>query len=457
MARQEKHASSRRLRWTLIGLFLVGLVLSLLMASRGQLDGDALDLLARGWLWVVEGKFIPYGNRMSSGGKSPGGVTTLLVGLPLWLWSDARAPVGVIVGFHVLAYLILVIALRDVLTRTERLFLSLLYWLSPWRIYHSGFLWNPNYLFLFGALHLWSARRLQRGSDAWASLVHGLALVLAFQLHASAALLFGASFVLYLRRCLRPAWPALMLGALIGAIPLIPWAIEVRTHPAIVTMQNGFPGRGLLLVHPLVRGLLYILRYASLNVVEDMRTLDFVGALGPVSDVIARWTLGFVTAVIGPFTVVLALVAWLQLFRTERHRPWRCPEPSTMDGRAWLRTYVVSCFLGAALIFAVDPTTPMHWQGFVVFHVAILAPVLWLGELTRSRLARPIMAGVLVFAGLGLLTTLGMAFGSNRYRCGGRLDLNRTLRADHPMLHQLHVVDRCPYPIDPGGYWPDVF
>jgi hypothetical protein len=335
--------------------------------------------------------------------------------------------------------------------------LCLLYWLSPWRIYHSGFLWNPNYLFLFGALHLWSARRLQRERDAWASFVHGLAPVLAFQLHASAALLFGASFVLYLRRCLFPAWRALIGGALVGAIPLVPWAIEVWSHPSIATMTHGFPGRGLLFVFPLVRGVLYILRYPSLAVVENMDTFDFVGALGPVSDAIARWGLLFVTAVIGPLTVLLVLLAWLQLYRTERHRPWRCPQPSMMDGRDWLRTYLVSCFFGAVLMFAVDPTTPMHWQGFVLFHVAILVPVLWLGELCRSHLARPVMAGVAVFAGLGLLVTLGMLFGSDHYRCGGRLGVNGPLRADHPMLHQLHVVDRCPRPIDAGGHWPDVF
>lgn len=451
------HDASNRLRWTLFGLFVVGLALSLLMAARAQLNGDSLNLLARGWLWVAEGRFVPYGNPMSTGGKSPGGLTTLLVGLPLWLWSDARAPVVLIVVFHVLAYLILVTALRDVLTGTERLLLCLLYWLSPWRIYHSGFLWNPNYLFLFGALHLWSARRLQRRGDAWASFVHGLAPVLAFQLHASGALLFGASFILYIRRCLFPAWRALIGGALIAAIPLVPWAIEVQRHASIATIQNGFPGRGLVLVYPVVRGVIYLLRYASLHVVQDMSTLDFVGALGPVSDAIVRWGLWFVIVVIGPLTVLLALLPWLQLFRTERRRPWRCPQPSTMDGRDWLRTYLVSCFLGAVLIFALDPTTPMHWQGLVLFHVAVLAPVLWLGDLSRSHRARPVMIGVGVFAGLGLLLTLGMSFGSNRYRCGGRLGVNLSLRADHPMLHELHVVDRCPYPFDSGGFWPDVF
>ena len=64
-------------------LFALGLGISLAMVARSQVAGDQLNLLARGWLLAEEGRFIPYGNPMSTGGKAPGGVTTLLVGLPL--------------------------------------------------------------------------------------------------------------------------------------------------------------------------------------------------------------------------------------------------------------------------------------------------------------------------------------------------------------------------------------
>ena len=57
---------------------------------------------------------------------------------------------------------------------------------------------------------------------------------------------------------------------------LIPWAIDVMAHPALVTeAKKGFLGRGLLLVFPLVRGLLYWLRYASLSVTKDMAAFNF--------------------------------------------------------------------------------------------------------------------------------------------------------------------------------------
>ena len=72
-------------------VWVVGLVLSGFFFIRGQVAGDQLNLLARGYLLVSVGDWIPYGNPMSTGGKSPGGVTSLLVGLPLFVWRHHRA------------------------------------------------------------------------------------------------------------------------------------------------------------------------------------------------------------------------------------------------------------------------------------------------------------------------------------------------------------------------------
>ena len=57
--------------------------LSLLLALRSQVGGDQLNLLARGWLLVARGEWVPYGNPSSSGGAVPGGMTALLVAAPL--------------------------------------------------------------------------------------------------------------------------------------------------------------------------------------------------------------------------------------------------------------------------------------------------------------------------------------------------------------------------------------
>ena len=155
--------AASRLTWI---LFAAGLAISLGMVARSQVGGDQLNLLARGWLLAENGQWISYGNPMSTGGKAPGGVTSLFVGLPLLLWRDHRAASALVLLFHVAAYLILDGTLRRILSPFERVLLAMLYWLNPWQLYFAAFLWNPNYLFLFAAIHLWSAlaqRRVGRG------------------------------------------------------------------------------------------------------------------------------------------------------------------------------------------------------------------------------------------------------------------------------------------------------
>ena len=99
--------------WT---LFAVGLAIALLMLARSQVGGDQLNLLARGWLLAAKGHWISYGNPMSTGGKAPGGITSLLVGLPLLLWRDHRAASALVLLFHVLAYWLLDGTLKRILS-----------------------------------------------------------------------------------------------------------------------------------------------------------------------------------------------------------------------------------------------------------------------------------------------------------------------------------------------------
>src|SRR5436305_2486949 len=212
---------------------------------------------------------------MSSGGKSPGGITSLLVGLPLLLWRDHRAASALVLLFHVAAYLILDGALKRILSPYERVLLALFYWLNPWHLYFASFPWYPNYLCLFGAIHLWSALVQRERARFWPSFLHVLGIGVAFQIHASCLLIAVASLLLWWRRHFRIHWPGAILGGLAAAVPLVPWAIDVMSQPALVEAKKGFLGRGLLLLFPLARGVLYWLRYSSLSVTRHMAASNF--------------------------------------------------------------------------------------------------------------------------------------------------------------------------------------
>lgn len=437
-------------------LFGIGLAISAVLLIRGLPAGDQLNLLARGWLLAEKGTFISYGNPMSTGGKAPGGITTVLVGLPLMVWRDHRAPTVIVLLFHVLAYWLLDRTLRKILSPGERVLFAVLYWLNPWRLYFSGFLWNPNYLFLFGAVHLWSCFGQRDRPRFWMTFLHAAGLVLAFQIHASFLLLAMASFLLWLRGYFKIHWPAAIAGAVLAALPLIPWILELRAHPAIVTeADKGFLGRGLVYLLPGLRGIAYWLRYPSLGLPEKVARFDFgplVGGsdpwLGPALSMLDRTVLAL--------TAVFPLLAAIWLWRRNRHR-WRRRIPAEASGRVWLHGYVIWCFAASVLVFALAPTTVMYWQVVLLFHATVLPLVLWAGALWRSRRGPLVKRLTTAYAAASVLVALAVALGSPQYRCGGRYDMRFLLVSDSPMFDDLGIRRDCPWPMSrPGGWWPDV-
>jgi hypothetical protein len=133
-------ASLRDPRWIAL-FFAFGLTVSILMVTRSQVAGDQLNHLGRGWHLAMEGRWVPFGPPATKGGAQIGGVNGLLVGLPLMVWESHRAPTTLILLFHLAAYLLLDRLVRAALSPEERFLFALLYWLNPWRLFFSGFLW----------------------------------------------------------------------------------------------------------------------------------------------------------------------------------------------------------------------------------------------------------------------------------------------------------------------------
>jgi hypothetical protein len=455
-----RHLSDRTAVRLVGASFLIGLAISIFMVFRSQVGGDQLNLLARGWLLADEGRWIPYGNPMSTGGKAPGGITSVLVGLPLMVWRDHRAATAVVLLFHVLAYWLLDRTLRPILSPAERALFALLYWLNPWRMYFSAFLWNPNYLFLAGAVHLWACLAQRERARFGPSLVLGATLVLAFQIHASFLLLAVSSFLLWLRGYFRPHWTAGSLGALAAAVPLVPWVRDLLAQPAILAgADKGFLGRGLVFVFPLLRGLIYWLRYSSLYLSEKMARFDFGDFLAPEPGARIGRAVSVGLSVVLPLTALLPLLANRRLWRSWRTRTWLRPG---FSDRTWLKGYALWTFLAATVVFALSPTTIMMWQALIVLHASVLPLVLWAGPLLRSRRwSERAARGVWIYAAASLVLLVLIPLGSTHYRCAGHGDgadsFGLALRHDHRMLYELHVQATCPLPVnDPKGWWPDV-
>jgi len=468
-----REAGRRRDGGAVTAIFLLGLALSVLLALRSQVGGDQLNLLARGWLLLARGQWVPYGNPASSGGATPGGVTALLVAGPLLVWRHHRAAVLGIVAAQALGFLLLDRWLRTALSPRGRVLFAALYWLDPWRVLLSGFLWNPGYLPLVGAVHAWTTWRQRRESRWLPSLAHALALGIGFQVHPSVVLLGAASLLLLRSGHLRLRWSAVAVGAVLAAVPLVPWWIAIRARPEMLPVSTGFLGRGLLLVFPLARGVIDWLRHASLSLPGSETRLDFGPLLGEAAAPTVSAAAIAVLQVVGAMSLLLPLLANLWLWRRLRRRDrgaggaWSAFPARLLlllrarpSGRAWVAGYVRVCFLAALAVYALAPTTVMWWQGISMLHASVLPLVLsWEALLRlprRARLRRRVRAAAWGWACAAVLVALLLAGGGRRFRCGGRDSIVLPLRHDHPMLHDLRITESCPIYVHAAGWWPDV-
>jgi hypothetical protein len=435
-------------------LFAIGAAVSLVMVARSQVGGDQLDMLARGWLFT-HGDWVQFGMTTSANGKTPGGLTSLLAGVPLLLWRDYRSPALLILLSHVVAYLLLDAVVRRVLTPSERLLFAVLYWLNPWRLYHSAYVWNSNWEFVLGAVHLWTVYRQRRAPSFWLSLLHVLALGAFLELHSAFVILVLASVLLWARGFFRLNWPAVALATGLVALTLIPWVQTVVANPALIPGGRGFLLRGLVLLFPLLRGIGYLLRYPSLSMGGSLTTFDFTSVLGRHDGVVGP-ALSTAGTVIGVASVFVSLLAAIWFLRRNRRR-WR-RSPAAASDRAWLHGYVVWTLAAAILSFALSPTTIMQWQGFSVLHAAVLPLVMWAAALLRSRRRRLVRRLVRVHAGAAVAMLMCMAFGSPLYRRGGREGVGIALRADSPMYRELAILRHTAVTVGGAGTWtPDVF
>jgi len=444
-------------------LFVLGLVLSLAMVARARFDGDQFNMLARGWTLAFAGEWLQYGMPTSAGGMSPGGLQSLMAGLPLMVWADGRAATLVVWLLGVAGYLLLDRAFGPALGPRGRLLLALVYWLNPWRLHYTSILWNSSYMFFFGAVHAACAVRMRRGRRIWPSLLMVLCVGLGLELHTAALALAFASVLLWWRGVIKVDWWGVAAGSLLVVASILPWVAAVAARPELLPGGPGFPLRNLALVLPLLRGLVYLLRYASLALPGRVLELDL--APDSSADDAASSVLRAALVVLGWATVLLPLLAYRRFLRAPRALVRR--QPPDIGRRQWLRRYAFWTLAGAVVAFAISPTTVMFWQGFPVVHVAVLPVVLLVEGLLRSgRLV--VGRAVAVAAIAAVLAVNGLiAWASPMFRAPGPLredatgteaSFVRLLAADHPMFHDLGLVERCGLVVvDEGGWMPDLW
>ncbi len=366
----------------------VGLLLSWLFSDHQLLTGDQTQMLYKGYLGAYEGVWLSYGNAASAVGNVPGSLSAWLIGGPLLLWDSPYAPMVLLLAMRLVGFLLFDAVIRQVFDDRVRLLFLVLCWLNPWFQYES-LLYNPSYLFLFSAMHCWSAWHMRERASFWHMIVHLLAIGMAMQLHYSWPLLAVMSTYLFWRRILKVSWSGVVVAALLIGASLIPYAMEVMSNSHIT--QNVDPearqryiGWGLVHVYPVLKSLLYWLRYGSwLFASKLVNDTQFIWLAGhEYLQMAAIWLWRIVIYGVGSATVLLAAKANWQLWRELKPRLLRS-DRAPVDGESWLGLYALAAVLAVLVSAALSPIIFNYWHLMLIFPYALFPILLLLVRWSR--------------------------------------------------------------------------
>ncbi len=341
------------------------------LISRVWVGRDQIILLALGEKFANTGILDPVAKGMSGGGTIPGSLLQILVGLPLMLWQDYRAPILLIGVLNLFAGLVIYrVAKREFDPRTCFFFFAL-YWLSPWRMTDGAGLWEPAYLFLPAAIHFWASSKLSNSRRVFPSIALGIVLLATPQLHGSFIFLWILTGLLVWKKKIQLDWRGLTIGGIIGALTLIPMGIALATSSLPTPLPTeGFIGKGFLYVFPFLKGILYWFRMPTLDL--ELRDTIYLksGWASTVPEhifVVLLWVLRAVEVL----TIALSLLAaWWYIARIRSKLLF----PKDL---LWVEWFAWYAFIALAVSGGLAPITLQDWHVIIALPAAAIIPAIW--------------------------------------------------------------------------------
>ncbi|PKF51303.1 3-deoxy-D-manno-octulosonic acid transferase [Enterovibrio nigricans] len=352
----------------------LGLLLAILYANYQIMTGDQEQMLLKGYLGAYQDIWLAYGNAASAVGNVPGSLSAWIVGGPLLLWDNPWAPMLLLIGLRVLSYLMLDAVIKQVFSQQVRLFFMVAYLLNPWLLYDSQ-IYNPAYLCFFAALHFWSAFKLREKPDFIFSFLHVLAIGGAMQFHYSWPILAVISCYLLYRKMSHPNWWGVVAAGLVILMSLIPYFQEYANNETISRESDRYIGYGLVHVYPVLKAILYWLRYASTlfsNRIITDTTFDWLTTIGWLQ-MVFQYLWQATLYLVGAVTVVIAAkINW---------RAWKTVKPMIKrdtvipNNSHWLLLYAAATVLAIIINAMLSPITFSYWHLIMTFPISLI-PIL---------------------------------------------------------------------------------
>ncbi|MFS1909713.1 3-deoxy-D-manno-octulosonic acid transferase [Vibrio sp. 10N.286.48.B7] len=358
--------------------FLVGLVFSFIYANNQILTGDQTQMFYKGYLGAYNDVWLSYGNAASAVGNVPGSLSTWLIGGPLLIWDSPWAPMLLLLALRVVSLLLLDNVIKHVFvnqTQLARLLFLGFYWLNPWFLYDS-LLYNPSYLCLFAAMHLWSAFKMREAPSFFYTFIHVISIGLAMQLHYSWPILAVISVYLFYRQMGAISWWGVIAAIATILVSLIPYFQELAVNDGLQRESDRYIGYGLVHVYPVLKALLYWLRYGSMlfsNKVIAYSEFDWLTSIEWLKMTALMLWKALIFIIGGVSVVISARLNWLS---------WKQVKGSLKRGQTientqhWIGLYAFAAVLGVLISAALSPITFSYWHLIMVYPFAILPIVL---------------------------------------------------------------------------------
>ncbi len=394
--------------------FILGILLSLLYAGNQIVTGDQTQMLYKGYLGAYSDIWMSYGNAASAVGNVPGSLSAWLVGWPLMLWDSPWSPMLFLIVLRIVSFLLLDAVIKSVFGQPLRLAFLVIYWLNPWFLYDS-LIYNPSYLALFTAMHLWSAYKMRDNCSVIYTIIHVLSIGMAMQLHYSWPILVIISSYLFYRKIIKVSWPGFIMGGLAIFASLIPYLLELQVNQSIAAQESDrYIGWGGVHVYPVLKSILYWIRYGSLL----FPTRAVMGAeFDWVTNVEwLRITVQYlwrgVLFIAGLATVIFSVKINWQVWKIVKSKI--ILNNQYVANADWLALYSFSALLAIFISAILSPITFSYWHLIITFPFSLL-PALYIADKLNVHEARLFTKWLSLTALFFIIVNLVAANDSGKY------------------------------------------
>lgn len=378
---------------------VVSLCLSIYYQYNQIIGGDQEQMILKGLKAAIDGVYLPYGNESSVLGNVPGSLLSYLVGYPLSLYHNAFSPIVLLLVIRFLGILIFINALSLIFSKKTVVIGTILYTLSPWFLY-DNIIYNPAYLSFGSSLFLntlirlrtTNKRRISSFSVCFYSLLLTLSLGFCFQLHFSFFLLFLIAFILYLRKNIKISFLGVGIGVTIIIVSLIPYIYAIMADHSLLLNQNEsdrYIGYGLVHVYPLLKSILYWLKFSSLLISHKAMLTPF-GIEDSISLNIIYYAYLSIVYLIGAITLLLSTYFTYSILCISRFHQ--------NQGVNFTRSLTISSLLALLIVAALAPITFSYWHLIIIFPLSLM-PFLAFIERKNNR----IKFSLLIFVSIVML------------------------------------------------------